>query len=777
MSNMKFSPDLFLGQVELDRFEKFIFEEGFKKFILQTTSSFGLIKNPNDSAFLNFKVELGTNSGTVKISEGLAIDSDANYILNDSLLDNIDVPNDGNYYWLKISHKFDNQEVGVVSVDEQGNLTGIGTKFTEVLRGQPDIPSVIKLLTSSLNSQEYEVLEVLDDENVVLQGDFQVESNLKYGVIGSFTPATIQTIDQKYPFDYDSVDVEFIQEVTSNTPPAYVDGKEFFIARVRLVGVNVTVEDKRKDIFRSTSDYKFDFFNINQTNIFGVEGVKFDNLTSPRSENVLDIAWGFRSTNFSFNTSLRLLTLNSGLGGSRKSVSQVSNNDFNGWRVYLDGSSDYFIIQQTQKSGTSLNLFLDNLDSVVFTAATKILIVPNVESIIIEATPDPDESNKINIVKVECPININLYSLKLPVYKSLNCNYNLKVRLKNNFTTTEYLIIEDSEYYNESAFDSQGNLTTPANVTAYSYNVNEGYILLTENTNSYRLFQSRVDIGDLQGYEFLPLDNTTPELEIRVGVNKKTVIIGDSITTPDSIILILDHYLNLSTEGAIEGNSFDIILNTRIFNGINYTFNIVQGYVNAGNVGTVKVGGINDLTIDILSISSSLRKRVKYTFVFDGVNWEVVHTSNPNPKVLSPELIPLHEIHQHVLDNRDSGWKNVSTNGAMGSKYSDDGLQYRVKNGILFLKGNCIRDNSPVSGAETVFTITDSLINLSTIGEYALVAEIENNVKGIPILYSETGGVTTFQFKQFTLDNINVSTPNVSVGLILEFGAIVIPLD
>ena len=50
------------------------------------------------------------------------------------------------WYWLKVTYKQSPIEVGTITIggNTGGLMKGIGTKFTETLRGQPNFPSKIK---------------------------------------------------------------------------------------------------------------------------------------------------------------------------------------------------------------------------------------------------------------------------------------------------------------------------------------------------------------------------------------------------------------------------------------------------------------------------------------------------------------------------------------------------------------------------------------------------------------------------------------------------------
>lgn len=253
MSDLKISSNLFLGKAELDRLKRFIFDDGFKKLFDLQSIGFGIVKNNKfDSSFANFKVAAGTTSGSIKIAQdSYAVDGDLNIIFQEAF-DNLNIPTASDFYWVKISHTEDPEEIGTVSIDANGNLTGTGTLFTEVLRGQPNFPSKIKFIGAVNNTLEYQVVEVIDDENAILSGSFQVESDLTYKVVGTFTPGHVPGAAGKDIFQYDACSLEFVLETVVDTEPAgKVQDSEFWIARVtKDGGGNVTVFDKRTEFWQ-----------------------------------------------------------------------------------------------------------------------------------------------------------------------------------------------------------------------------------------------------------------------------------------------------------------------------------------------------------------------------------------------------------------------------------------------------------------------------------------------------------------------------------------------
>ena len=255
MSEVKFNPDLFTGSQELNRFQQ-LMKEKFDLILGYQTRAYGIMKNYINQAGdgNNFKVETNTvnnTDGKIKISnKSYAIDNQNRIIYTDVISD-ISVPNDNKYYWLKIGYISTSQEVGTVSVSTNGSVVGVGTKFTEVLRGLPDFPTSIKFLNSVNNLQEYQVLSVIDNNNAVIAGNLTAEQNLKYKVAGCFTPGTQISEADKFIYSYDSCVFTFVLENPQGTGAAPVKvSNEFWIARVINNAGVVTIEDRRTEFYK-----------------------------------------------------------------------------------------------------------------------------------------------------------------------------------------------------------------------------------------------------------------------------------------------------------------------------------------------------------------------------------------------------------------------------------------------------------------------------------------------------------------------------------------------
>ena len=257
MSELNINRNIFLEKEELNRLQKFLADNITKVLFIKNTISFGLVLSdfvnvdPND-----FKIQVGTNAGTVKlVNDSVALDKDG-MLIYQKAFDNLSVPNDGLWYWMKITQKYEPSEVGTCSIDVNGNLSGTNTIFTDVLRGQSsDVPVKIKFQkadgTTLVNNQVYEVVSLTDNLNALLTGgSFTAESNLQCIVVGS-TPISesITSAQLTGLYQYDSCDLQFIAEEVLDTIPVinYVAEKDFYLARVKNVSGTITLQDKRTE--------------------------------------------------------------------------------------------------------------------------------------------------------------------------------------------------------------------------------------------------------------------------------------------------------------------------------------------------------------------------------------------------------------------------------------------------------------------------------------------------------------------------------------------------
>lgn len=580
--------DLFLGSQEINRLIKSLDEDGFRRLFLADAISLGLFNNSVDGNFDNFKVEAGTNVGTIKHAAGLAVDSNG-LIIYRAATDLIIVTDDSLWYWVKIAHDYSSLEDGIVAIDGSGNLNGVGTEFTVVLRGLPNNPSRISFPDAVLNTGEYDVVEVNSNGSVILAGDFLPESNLHYSVVGTFTPDIDVPTGSKQPFQYDSCTLSLVAETVLDTPPAYTAGQQFYIARVNRTGATVTIQDKRKSyIYRSKADYFLNNVPDSDNPLIGIEEIRFDDQFSPRNKNQVVVAWGMRSSNWTIDANANRVTIVGGNGGKYKSTADFVNGDFDGWRIYTKNGK-YSIIKQSTVSALQINLVLDTLDADDYVdTAQELNIVPDAEDIEIISKFLTGSYKRIDTF----PINPGYGIIPLEVYALTSCQYIMSYRYKTFGAYSQDTVFPNdvaSGYLIETDFNVAGAQTASIRQTYSS-----GIITLLESPTSYRKQITAISTGDLFGLELLPLDNAANVYDFVVGTRMQNVMVTQDTDLTDSqsgaeFDFTISHYINLRTDLPTtirDGNYFVVDLTGYYVKGA-FNLYIVQDYVSSIDPGTV----------------------------------------------------------------------------------------------------------------------------------------------------------------------------------------------
>lgn len=224
MSRLKFSSNLFLEVNELQRFNKFMEEDGWKRAMKAITKNFGIVENASNSYF-KVTAKTGSNS-VIVINAGLAFDSNMDAIVMDEDLE-LSVANTGQNRWVVLSRSVTNKEKGTVNINSDGSISGIGTEFTKVLRGQPNFPVKVKF-DSTQNTEEYEVVSVNSDTSALLSGSFVNENGVGYSVIGTFTPGFQPSEENRMIYEYDSYSIS----VVDSADKPIVSADEFILAMI-----------------------------------------------------------------------------------------------------------------------------------------------------------------------------------------------------------------------------------------------------------------------------------------------------------------------------------------------------------------------------------------------------------------------------------------------------------------------------------------------------------------------------------------------------------------
>lgn len=381
MSRLKFSSNLFLEVNELQRFNKFLEEDGWKRAMKAISKNFGIVENASNSYF-KVTARSGSNS-IIVINAGIAFDSNMDAIVMTDDLE-LSVGNTGSNRWVILSRAVTNEEQGTVSINSDGSLSGIGTEFTKVLRGQPNFPVKVKFNSTS-NNGEYEVVSVTSDTSALLSGSFVNQSNIKYSVIGTFTPGFQPTEDNKMIYEYDSYNIEVVD---SEDRPA-VSEDEFILAMISFdASGSMNVSDERiRYIFNNPytqsdeSDNSTDpLVSLLSTGVVG--GIHA--VGSAAAEFELIMEHGYTVTKHELLTTSTSNTFNIISGQSNfLGTGNVPDGMFRGWLLVNRANMKYALIDDNSNK----SLYISNLDtSIILDSGNDFIIVPNCNEIEYEVT-------------------------------------------------------------------------------------------------------------------------------------------------------------------------------------------------------------------------------------------------------------------------------------------------------------------------------------------------------------------------------------------------------
>lgn len=403
MSKLNISPNLFLEVNELRKLVQFLTDDGYKPFLKHLTKSFGIAQNENNTYFKVSRKNEAQN--IVIVNAGIAFDHNLNriYLEEDKELS---IPNTGVNQWLIISYTSTNNEEGTVSISAQGALSGIGTKFTSVLRGQPNFPTKVKF-NSKINTGEYEVVDVTSDTVATIVGSFSAEQNLKYQVIGTFTPGFQPNDEDKTIYEYDSCRIDIVE---SEDRPTLEEG-QYIIAKVSYVGGVISVSDER---IRNLFNYEVAIDDDVNTNTLQSNPFVALRQTTIRSERMLDVQfeWGYTVNKFELVTSADTNTFNIITGSSKYiSSNRIPDGIFAGWLLVNRKNMVSVVIDDNKNNA----IYINKLNPLMITGEgdDEFVIVPNVKDIEIEVTLNKIESNSASVASNQ-EITVNKSNTLIP---------------------------------------------------------------------------------------------------------------------------------------------------------------------------------------------------------------------------------------------------------------------------------------------------------------------------------------------------------------------------
>lgn len=234
MSQIIIYPELFIEEIELNRMQRLLSNEGFRRMFVAVSSTFGVCKTNQNS----LKV-YESSSGKIGIKEGSAIDSDGNLIfLSEDKPDLFTLTNDNTFRKIFIQYTTTQIEKGTLQLNTNGSIIGTNTLFTQLFKPGKRI----EIVNSTLNNNgTYEIVTVNSDTSLTTNATFTSESGVNFKVKGVYTPGASIPDNQSRPYFLDSVNITL--ESDSNNG----NNKKFCLARVKLNGSTLTIEDKRDE--------------------------------------------------------------------------------------------------------------------------------------------------------------------------------------------------------------------------------------------------------------------------------------------------------------------------------------------------------------------------------------------------------------------------------------------------------------------------------------------------------------------------------------------------
>lgn len=271
MGKLNLNDNLFIGTQELKAFQDNALQ--FKTLLGYLTNTYGFVDLVDKSRL----VEKENNCWKVSPTTGGAFTIQApsyafaypNKLIawtNSSRIIQVPSSFEGKVFWVKIKYSEDSFEQGTLRVNSQGSITGTNTKFLDKLRGEPNFASVIELFAYDsvsgtwISQGQWSVESVNTDTSCVINTSNATPDttiSYLYKVVGTFPIGTVITTNMKFPFIYDSCEVELIEETTENQAPSetvmMISREEFYIARISYNQGVLTVLGDTKYYFEDST--------------------------------------------------------------------------------------------------------------------------------------------------------------------------------------------------------------------------------------------------------------------------------------------------------------------------------------------------------------------------------------------------------------------------------------------------------------------------------------------------------------------------------------------
>ena len=483
------SNNLFLGKAELDHLVEGIKESGYERIMKQMITSYGVVK-PAGEAQWTYLQPVSAGVGLITIKAGKAVDTNLDVIeVLEDLNSYLTVPGDSATRYVYCRYRQTNTEEGTLSITAEGVVTGIGTKFTERLRGQGNFPSRIRILQNQGGPElfeEYEVQAIQSDTQLSLNiaaGVIEASAGRIWTIVGSFTPGIVVPTSEKYPFENDDYSI-FI----STTEPEGND-LNFMLCEVVNNGIVMTITDRRhENIFNINPPEDNEITDFNH--VIGVEYIKWDNPLADQSKNLMRLGWGVYSLNgnWSMDVGNSILSIQNGSGGIWDTINNTSiipedpagfsqeipvpdpetQGLYKGWYVVYEDTGLAIKITDSEFVGVELQLTLEFHEA--YPISGEIRVVPDGNQMEIRITNATNHTANRELTYAMkqgfAIIPIEVGSTSLIEYRHIK-----------GVLVTQFRTINDGDYWKEEFFATE----TPATDIDYEIDYANGLVTPTLN--------------------------------------------------------------------------------------------------------------------------------------------------------------------------------------------------------------------------------------------------------------------------------------------------------
>jgi len=483
MSELKLANNQYIDVQQLDRLVKFIKEEGFVRLIVSALNDgiTGVLDAPSDVDYDFLRVDM--ISGVVSVKAGIGVDQNGNWIevLADITSGIFTHPGDSTTKYVVIRYLTQAIEKGTVTIAANGDITGVGTFFTEYLRVQGNVPLKVRFPNSVGNNGEYEIISVADDTNAVISGTTTLvpEAGEEIVVVGAFTPGKFIAPADKDIYELDFFEFEVYDLLGS------VTADDILLAAITFDGVTDLVLDRRREnrlpILASLLDSEYIEGQFNGSSIIaGVEQIV--SMEDSGNMSRIRLGWGFTAGTTWSNPDIKTLVMSGGAGGIYDDVTDINANDFNGWYAYILGTGGQIVfkakVKDTVVDGGNRNLEIRNNAIEVIATGNELIVVPDCDTIDFRITEQGNPTfGEVNIIKTYDITNRAAY-IDVPIPDSKNVF--IEYRLSKGKFSGDWRQLQSGDYFAEDQFSYPEADLTGAVLTVYT----GGNITLMTKTRS-----------------------------------------------------------------------------------------------------------------------------------------------------------------------------------------------------------------------------------------------------------------------------------------------------